>query len=36
MKNIAPALEFADVTFTRKRIIEEIQDRVGGKTKLLN
>ena len=36
VKNIATALEFPDVTFTRKRIIEEIHDRVGGKTKLLN
>ena len=36
VKNIAPALEFPDVTFTRKRIIEEIHDRVGSKTKLLN
>ena len=36
VKNIALAFEFPDVTFTRKKIIEEIHDRVGGKTKLLN
>ena len=36
VKNIAPALEFPDITFTRKKIIEEIHDRVGDKTKLLN
>ncbi len=36
VKNIAPALEFPDITFKRKEIIEEIHDRVGDKTKLLN
>jgi len=36
VKNIATALEFPDVTFTRKEIIEEIHDRIGDKTKLLN
>ena len=36
VKDIAPALEFPDITFTRKKIIEEIHDRVGDKTKLLN
>ena len=36
VKNIASALEFPDVTFTRKEIIEVIHNRVGDKTKLLN
>ena len=35
VKNIATALEFPDVTFTREKIMEEINARIGDKVKLL-
>jgi CheY-like chemotaxis protein len=35
VKSIAPELLFPDVTFTRKKIIEEINARIGDKVKLL-
>jgi CheY-like chemotaxis protein len=35
VNNIAPELVFSDVTFTREKIMEQINDRIGDKVKLL-
>jgi CheY-like chemotaxis protein len=35
LKSIAPELLFPDVSFTREKIIEEINARIGDKVKLL-